>query len=78
MNVLTLIDDLAEVVAKAKPTRLGPVRYGHHVRMNQRELKEFYLILDLMRATLPAAIGRRSPIIDDAIYERAKAAFRET
>lgn len=64
MNVLDLIDQLDELVHKAKPVPLT-----NQVRVSRDEV---YAILDLMRATFPEAIKQGSPTVDDARFAEAK------
>jgi len=64
VNVLELIDELDDLVHRAKPVPLT-----NQVRVSREEV---YAILDRMRATLPEAIKQGSPIVDDATIADAK------
>jgi hypothetical protein len=58
VNILELIDQLDELVHRAKPIPLSK-----QVRVDRDEVNA---ILDRLRATLPEAIKKGSPIVDDA------------
>jgi hypothetical protein len=67
VNVLDLIDQLDDLIHRARPVPLTD-----QVRVNREDV---YAILDLLRATLPEAIKQGSLIVDDALVDQAKPAL---